>query len=250
MHPDRKIGIAMGILLVGVVAALFFRNEPLDVDDTLSMRRERELNERLRERDVAVYMDAETETGSTGEEGDLHWNLKELYDSLESRDSSVPVPLGVARTPSVNDNARKNQDTLPFRPPVDEFETITDSQTKTGSSSNSGSVTVTKDPALQPNAERSTPAELTSAEPTPASDNPMREVFAGPADEPSGNTADDSVEFQEYTVRFGDTLSGIAERFLGSQNRYRDIYEVNKDRMETPDRLRVGSAIRIPRVIR
>ena len=29
MHTDRKIGFAMGILLIGIVAALFFRNEPL-----------------------------------------------------------------------------------------------------------------------------------------------------------------------------------------------------------------------------
>ena len=29
MQTDRKIGFAMGILLVGIVAALFFRNEPL-----------------------------------------------------------------------------------------------------------------------------------------------------------------------------------------------------------------------------
>ena len=55
MHPDRKIGIAIGILLVGVVAALFFRNEPLVVDDGLSLRRENELNQRLQDRDVTIF---------------------------------------------------------------------------------------------------------------------------------------------------------------------------------------------------
>ena len=45
MHPDRKIGIAMGILLIGVVAALFFRNEPLAEEESgLSVSREQQLN--------------------------------------------------------------------------------------------------------------------------------------------------------------------------------------------------------------
>ena len=56
MHTDRKIGFAMGILLIGIVAALFFRNEPLLSTKVPSVRRERELNQRLRERDVAVYL--------------------------------------------------------------------------------------------------------------------------------------------------------------------------------------------------
>ena len=61
MHTDRKIGFAMGILLIGIVAALFFRNEPLVDSSVPTVRRERELNQRLRERDVAVYMKDDTE---------------------------------------------------------------------------------------------------------------------------------------------------------------------------------------------
>ena len=54
-------------------------------------------------------------------------------------------------------------------------------------------------------------------------------------------------DFEEYTVRYGDTLSQIAERFLGSQARFLDIYEINKDRLSAPDRLQIGKAIRIPK---
>jgi nucleoid-associated protein YgaU len=52
---------------------------------------------------------------------------------------------------------------------------------------------------------------------------------------------------EEYTVQHGDSLSKIAERFLGNPTRYQEIYEVNRDRMATPDRLRVGESLRIPR---
>ena len=50
------------------------------------------------------------------------------------------------------------------------------------------------------------------------------------------------------SVKYGDTLSGIAEKMLGSQARYRDIYEANRDRMTSPDRLDVGKPLRIPRI--
>jgi LysM repeat protein len=37
---------------------------------------------------------------------------------------------------------------------------------------------------------------------------------------------------QEYQVRSGDTLSGIAEKTLGSGDQYLDIFKLNKDRTE------------------
>ena len=49
-----------------------------------------------------------------------------------------------------------------------------------------------------------------------------------------------------YTVAPGDTLSGIAERELGSHRRYHTIFEANRDLLEHPDALRVGMTLRIP----
>ena len=49
-----------------------------------------------------------------------------------------------------------------------------------------------------------------------------------------------------YTVSPGDTLSGIAERELGSHRRYHTIFEANRDTLESPDALRVGMTLRIP----
>jgi nucleoid-associated protein YgaU len=48
-------------------------------------------------------------------------------------------------------------------------------------------------------------------------------------------------------VKYGDTLSGIAQKMLGAQTRYREIFEANRDRMASPDQLDVGKPIRIPR---
>jgi len=57
-------------------------------------------------------------------------------------------------------------------------------------------------------------------------------------------TADDIG--RSYTVKAGDTLNRIAKRELGSYNRWREIYEANKDKIKNPDELQVGMVITIP----
>jgi len=51
---------------------------------------------------------------------------------------------------------------------------------------------------------------------------------------------------REYTIARGDTLSVIAKRLLGDIKYADAIYEANKDRLASPDDLRVGQLIRIP----
>ncbi|MGC1273389.1 MAG: LysM domain-containing protein [Planctomycetaceae bacterium] len=51
---------------------------------------------------------------------------------------------------------------------------------------------------------------------------------------------------RQYVVQPGDTLTGLAARFLGSLSRYHEIYELNRDRIAGPDDLRVGMMLRIP----
>lgn len=54
------------------------------------------------------------------------------------------------------------------------------------------------------------------------------------------------VSTREYTVKKGDTLSGIARREYGGAHRWKYLYELNKDRIKNPDKLKVGQKIIIP----
>jgi nucleoid-associated protein YgaU len=59
--------------------------------------------------------------------------------------------------------------------------------------------------------------------------------------------ASDTSIFGKYTVKSGDTLSAISKKFLGSANRYTDIFNDNKDQLSDPDKIKVGQTLTIPK---
>ena len=49
-----------------------------------------------------------------------------------------------------------------------------------------------------------------------------------------------------YTVKAGDTLSQIAKDHLGSAGAYMKIFELNKDQLTDPDKIKPGQVLRLP----
>ena len=49
-----------------------------------------------------------------------------------------------------------------------------------------------------------------------------------------------------YTVKPGDTLSAIAKEHLGSAGAYMKIFELNKDQLTDPDKIKPGQVLRLP----
>lgn len=62
--------------------------------------------------------------------------------------------------------------------------------------------------------------------------------------------ADIKVQFVDimgiYTVVSGDTLSKIAKEFLGSPGKYMEIYNINRDQLTDPNKIKVGQMLKIP----
>ena len=67
---------------------------------------------------------------------------------------------------------------------------------------------------------------------------------AAPRAAPQPQPAD---EASFYTVKSGDTLSKIAQQFLGSANRYNEIFEANRPMLKDPDEIYPGQTLRIPK---
>ena len=68
-------------------------------------------------------------------------------------------------------------------------------------------------------------------------------VTGGPAAS-AGAPAQSSAK--TYTVKAGDTLSQIAKEHLGSAGAYMKIFELNKDQLADPDKIKPGQVLRLP----
>ena len=49
-----------------------------------------------------------------------------------------------------------------------------------------------------------------------------------------------------YTVKAGDTLSQIAKDHLGNAGAYMKIFEINKDQLSDPNKIKPGQVLRLP----
>jgi nucleoid-associated protein YgaU len=63
-------------------------------------------------------------------------------------------------------------------------------------------------------------------------------VTGGPASAPAAA--------KTYTVQAGDTLGHIAKEHLGSAGAYMKIFELNKDQLTDPDKIKPGQVLRLP----
>jgi nucleoid-associated protein YgaU len=59
-------------------------------------------------------------------------------------------------------------------------------------------------------------------------------------------TGPEPAPVKTYTVKAGDTLSHIAKEHLGSASAYMKIFELNKDQLTDPDKIKPGQVLRLP----
>jgi nucleoid-associated protein YgaU len=69
------------------------------------------------------------------------------------------------------------------------------------------------------------------------------QVTGGPSPAASAPSAAGA---KTYTVKAGDTLSHIAKEHLGNANAYMKIFELNKDQLTDPDKIKPGQVLRLP----
>jgi nucleoid-associated protein YgaU len=67
-----------------------------------------------------------------------------------------------------------------------------------------------------------------------------------PSNFPATELASEVPEVRSHTIVNGDTLERIARRYLGSETRHNEIFELNRDIISDPDILPIGRSIAIP----
>ncbi|MEO5799362.1 MAG: LysM peptidoglycan-binding domain-containing protein [Gemmatimonadales bacterium] len=56
----------------------------------------------------------------------------------------------------------------------------------------------------------------------------------------------DGIPEKTHTVVAGDSLSKIAKQTYGDGNRWREIFDANKDQITDPDKIHPGQVLRLP----
>ena len=62
----------------------------------------------------------------------------------------------------------------------------------------------------------------------------------------TANGGDGNLEGQRHIVKEGETLFSLAQHYYGNEERFVDIYRVNREVVKTPDQLTPGTVLVIP----
>lgn len=212
MQRDMKIGMALGLALIGIVGALFFRREPETKKDVPPpLQSAQELDRQIAEKAKPPY-------------------IKGLEDFADAAASAAPQSAGTGKTAPKNDA----YDVPSFLNKGDETENRELLSRKTAAAPDPIQTPPAKDSLV---AGANGPAHNRDWEPTGTALKPGD----GPRDAGAPATAG-----RTHVIRAGETLSGLAARYLGSTSRYREIYEANRGVLRSADDLPDGVTIVIP----
>ena len=256
MNRENKVGMALGVLLIGLVAALFFRTE----HDRSAYGKRQELPFGGEPSTPPLLphppFQANVPPDGSGGLSQSEYDLPAPFQTQQ--DLNPPSANGYEFSAEHRNQASPN---VPL-PPIP-------SENMTGGQSGSVSSSVqhfsepqinTNDPIRyqspishspvvphhQPHSPRDqegTQRESAKASQTSEFQNQSPSILNGNQqafEHATGNKA------RFYQVKPGDTLSDIALKQLGQSSRYLDIYNANRDFMSSPDDLHIGMLLRLP----
>ena len=229
MHPDKKVGLALGILLIGITGAFFFRNDaPTSAQETLTLSDPASLDRKASQKPGAPYF---PEPNTEVENRDAS---SELADVPES--SALGVIPGLPRvgptgyqgmlaepinTDQLQDSAEQFTDRMaPLPSPGRDLDSLENVLARKAEARRSDGVKSVESTGVK-------------------ADGGLVSTPLSPGDHPSPN-------FITHEVVAGDNLSGLAKKYLGSHTKYLTLYEANRDVLATPDDLSLGMKLKIP----
>ena len=217
MHRDKKVGLALAILLCSIVGAFFFRDDA-PRNNGPELRDPQKLDREIAHGGRVPYSENNSRQPAAGarrtDRSPNGFDQSDLPDFL--RDSSTPGQ-GTAQRSRVNGS----------RDPL------------FGNDRNPKST----DPSTQ-----TSPGHETQAVPIPLENSQWDVVSNDNATSRRTTTdaASASVKGRVHTVVDGETLSSIAGKYLGSQARYQEVFQANRDQLKSPNDLKIGMKLTIP----
>ena len=207
MHRDKKVGLALGILLCSIVGAFFFRDDA-PRNGTPELKDAKRLDNEIARGNRTPY--AETDSSPRGR------------SRAESDEKYLPDWLRKENTSSTVQRNRPNTSRDPFEPR--DWNGSSDSSRDARNEDNLPAVPIPPENIGWDVASNENPAARRSTDAVTAT----------------------TVIGRSHVVVDGETLSSIAGKYLGSQTRYLDVFNANKDQLKSPNDLKVGMKLNIP----
>ncbi len=271
MERDVKVGLVLGVLLVAVIAVVFFRREPQPPTAAVAVSSSTEPTPDelpvIRTRPEPYHVSPDYLRRLLSPRLAQHANSDEPQSA--ARPADAPPPEGELRSERSSDHHQKPPevptDPTPEPPPSQ----VPPSPAELRAAPRPGSKYVVRPgDTLASIAEAAYGSQryfrvlyeanrdvLVSPGELPVGIlihiPPLDELqTAGDADRRSvrlAATADErSSRGRVYRVRPGDTLRSIARRFYGDERMYRRIFRANRDRLASPADLRPGMELKLP----
>jgi LysM repeat protein len=205
MQRDMKIGMALGLALVGIVGALFFRREPEVSGDKTPppLENAAQIDKEIAEQVKAPYIQGIEDTDGTA--------------------APVPPPAAGVKPNTKNRNSKPG---------------FTDE----GNSQETAAGIPIGTPGSRADNADASPAHNADWEPRGPS-GPTGKKGGETRGNPSGSLTGTG---RTHVIKSGDTLSGLAARYLGSSARFQEIYDANRDQLRSANDVREGMTLKIP----
>lgn len=238
VQQDQKIGLSLAVLLIGFAGAFCFRHEGVIQQPPLALDGAEQLDQRIEHLPVRAY----TELEGVRVPGDR---------DRQPLAPDGPVPEVIAPPLAYSAADDRAEDIVPIFAGPPEPVRVAKSYRHIRPTLNievEAPLPPHRREAPRPDPQRSpAPTQQTDGHPSlEHSRTGASSISPSSAPDVETQRRDEGAAMPTYVVRPGDTLSGLAQRFLGSTRRYRELYEANRDVLSDPDRLRQGMVLRIP----
>jgi hypothetical protein len=220
MQRDMKVGMALGVALVGIVGALFFRRDPAPPAPPPSLQGAEEIDKQISGKARTPYIQG----------------LDEYVEPPASAASPAQPTVAKTRSPT---EAYEIPDFLTGKDEAEQRAIL------------SAKHAAAPDPIVPQEAAAKRPETAGGPEKAPAHNRDwLPDGVSSPsapksAPATAGNT-DAGASRRTHVTQPGETLSGLAARYLGSSARFRELYEANRSVLRSPDDLPDGVTLVIP----
>ncbi|QDV50433.1 LysM peptidoglycan-binding domain-containing protein [Gimesia fumaroli] len=249
MHQDKKVGLALALLVIGFVGAFCLRQNQNTTVEIPELNDPHYLDEQIADKDRTPYFGTKGKEGLNTQLGNEQ-TLTGMTDEQKPAGSNVAVPTishstPVSRTDPKASKAERWGEMPDFLKEIDLPEEQFTSAELSDSVFEPNPTQPEAEPASQGTTLRPIQSETESIKPAHNNAwdvNPAQQRREPPRPADSRQAP----QIRIHTVKSGETLSEISIRYLGTSRRYKEIFNLNRDRLRSPNDIREGMQLRIP----